>query len=558
VRKRWQAAIIVAICTLFLILNQSAYNGFFQDDELDNIVNTREIPPSLWLHTFITPKLAIDNFRPSGHIYFALANRYFQLNFPKWMIPLQLLHLLNGVLLWMLLRRLGIGVLGCTAGLIFFLLNVAAFDAYWKPMYIFDVVCTTFCLTTLLLYAYNQWLLAIPIMWLAYKSKELAIMLPVVLTAFEYLFAERRWRRLIPFFLISLTFGVQALLNNGGPHTDYSLVFTPQALGKTLTFYSSRLFVLPFAGLVLIALPFVFRERRMFLGAIMMAAFFFPLLFLPGRLFPAYCYLPLTGAAVEIADMVGIVPPAWSLAFFVLWMPWNLFQFRKDRHVTLAMDQENRIYVNGLIDYAKAHPELPQLAFSQVPVNFHLWGIQAALNYSKSRPGMDIAYLDEPHARALPASSQVTFLNWDRQKRKLFVISKDPSAPDVPYLHMDAQTPVWQLEEGWYSLDGYFRWTEPHASARLRRPENATVFEAVVNVSPALIQKYGYSNLRISIDGKVAGSKRFETAGVQTVRWNLPPGAASTVKVVFDVEPSAVYPPDTRTLGIAMVAFGFV
>jgi hypothetical protein len=552
------AAILLAIGIIFLIANKSAYQGYFQDDELTNIVMTRAIPAEVWVQGFVTPKLARDNFRPAGHIYFVVLNRLAHLDFPKYVYPVHLLHLLNGVLLWLFLRRIGIGTLGCAAGVTFFVLSVAAFDAYWKPMYIFDVLCTTFCLAALLLYTSGHWLVALPAMWLAYKSKELAIMLPLVLAFFEFTIGQRRWKRLIPFFLISLIFGVQAMLNNNVRHTDYSFVFTPAAVGSTLKFYSSRLFVLPFAGLLFLTLPFIFREKRMFLGLAMLAAFFLPLLFLPGRMFAAYCYLPLTGAAVEIATLATIAPPAWTLAFFALWMPWNFYQHRRDSKLTLAMDRDNRTYVNGLFDYSRAHPKLPQLAFAQFPENFHVWGMQAALNYPIANTNIDIAYMDELHARALPADANITFLNWDRQRKELFVIPKDPSAPELSYLYMDARTPVWQLEDGWYTLDDYFRWIEPHATVRLTRPPEADVFEVVANVSPALIQKYGYSHLRVSLDGTVLGSKRFESAGIHKVRWSLPGGKPGPVRVAFDVEPKAVYPPDPRLLGIALVSFGMV
>jgi hypothetical protein len=219
------------------------------------------------------------------------------------------------------------------------------------------------------------------------------------------------------------------------------------------------------------------------------------------------------------------------------------------------------MYVNALFDYVRAHPRLPQLAFSQVPANFHLWGIQAALNYSIPNQTVNVSYMDELQARALPPSTNVTFLNWDRHKKKLFIIPKDPSASEVPYLHMDAQTPVWQLEEGWYTLDDYFRWIEPHAAVRLSRPPDAAAFEVVVNVSPALIQKYGYTSLQVSMDGKLLGSRRFESQGIQTVRWDLPGGSPAdtkSVRIEFDIYPKAVYPPDPRLLGIAMVSFGMV
>src|SRR5438046_10191882 len=63
-------------------------------------------------------------------------------------------------------------------------------------------------------------------MWLAFKSKELAIMLPVVLLCYEHWLGKRHWKRLIPFFAVSLLFGIQALATVGThTGTEYALHF---------------------------------------------------------------------------------------------------------------------------------------------------------------------------------------------------------------------------------------------------------------------------------------------------------------------------------------------
>ncbi len=66
-------------------------------------------------------------------------------------------------------------------------------DAYWKPMYCFDLLCTAFSLGSILLYAQRRWVLSFVAFWCAYKSKELAVMLPVVLLAWECWFGERKY-----------------------------------------------------------------------------------------------------------------------------------------------------------------------------------------------------------------------------------------------------------------------------------------------------------------------------------------------------------------------------
>jgi hypothetical protein len=550
--------LLLAVAILFLILNRAAYKGYFQDDELDNIVMTRGIPAEEWITVLFGAQLSEYNFRPAGHVFFLLMERVAKLDFPKYIIPVHALHLMNLVLVWLLLRRLDIPPLAAVAGAAFFALNVAAFDAYWKPMYIFDILCTTWCLAALLLYAHGRWLLAIPAMWLAYKSKELAVMLPAVLAAYELWFGGRRWKRLIPFVVISLLFGVQAVLYHRPVTNPYSFVFTLAALAQTIPFYSSRLFFIPFAGFVLLIAAFVIRDRRVWLGAVTLALFFLPLVFLPGRMYAAYTYLPLTGAAIEMGAIAAMVPPAATLAFFLLWIPWNIVQLRADRKTTLTYDDDARIYVNGILDYARAHPNPPVFAFSSLPPGFHGWGLQAALQYPYLGRPVKLSYLSEPEARRLPPHVVVSFLNWDRDHRRLLVLVKDPSIPDASYITMNAQTPVWQLETGWYTSDDYFRWTEPLATARLSWPAEATAFEAVLNVGPSVIQKYGYTSIGVKIDGKDLGTRRFEKTGIVKVRWELPARGRSEAHIEFDAEPHAHYEPDPRLLGAAIVSFGFV
>src|ERR1700693_3226094 len=152
--KRWAPLVILfAIGLTFLILNRAAYKGYFQDDEFDNILTTRDIPPSEWTSWFLTPRLSSENFRPAGHFYFYAMNRLAGLRFPSYVTPLHILHLLNTLLLWLFLRRLGINPFAAAAGAAFFALNVSAFDVYWKPMYVFDLLCATFSLAALNLYA---------------------------------------------------------------------------------------------------------------------------------------------------------------------------------------------------------------------------------------------------------------------------------------------------------------------------------------------------------------------------------------------------------------------
>jgi len=288
--KRAGLILFAAFAALFLTVNRDAYRGYFQDDEIDNLSWTPYLSPLDFLKGAATPRFQPNNFRPVGHYYFHAVEEIAGLNFPVYVGVLQAVHLLNVWLVWLVARRLGAPPFAAAAACLFFGLHMALFDDFWKPMYIFDVLCAAFCLLSVWCYASERWLLSFAAFWLAYKSKELAVMLPAVLLAYEVWFGKRRWKPLAPFFLVSLSFGVQGILANPNRDNDYTFRFTAEALAKTSAFYAGRVFLIPYLGFVVPAFALVARNRRAWFGLTAMGLFLFPVLFLPGRVFSAYCY----------------------------------------------------------------------------------------------------------------------------------------------------------------------------------------------------------------------------------------------------------------------------
>ena len=170
----WLAAV-----ALFLVLNRPAYKGYFQSDDFDTMGWARVLHWTDFAKWLATPQLSPANFRPVGALYYHLMIGGAGLDFPEYLVPLHALHLLNIWLVWLLIRKLGLGPLAATAGAFFFGFHAALIDAWWKPMFVFDVLCGTFSLTALLLYVHERWILSLVSFWLAYKSKEVAILLPV-------------------------------------------------------------------------------------------------------------------------------------------------------------------------------------------------------------------------------------------------------------------------------------------------------------------------------------------------------------------------------------------
>lgn len=554
--KRAGAALLLVAAALFLIANRAAYRGYFQDDELNNISWTRDLSLGDYVQGIVTPVFFANNFRPVGHFYFRQMSLWYGLDFPKYLPILHLAHILNIWLVWLLARRLRLSPLAASLGTALFVYHLAVFEIYWKPMYVFDLFCATFTLAAILLYARRQYVLSFCAFWLAYKSKELAVMVPVVLACYEFWLAEKKnWKPLIPFFAVSLSFGIQGVLMNRNVDNDYTFRFTAQAFQTSLTFYASRILLFPCAGLALLALPLFVRDRRLWFGCAILCLFFIPLLFLPGRLYSAYCYLPLSGLALMIAALASrrnLTPVVATLT--LVWISWNVVTTRRIQRAALAIANENRSYVRALVDFAQVSPDSRVFVYDGKPAAMASWGIDGALRFLYGRVP-ELYSIEEKDAGQALKRPDLALLKWNPVDRNLSVLS---GRMQTPYVTMDGRTPLWQFGGGWYSQEETFRWIAPHASAQLLRPAAAREFEIIVNIPSDQIKLTGPIGVSIAADGVEIGTRQFTSAGVHTSRWPAPETQIGQVNVDIRVTPE--YRPangDTRVLGVAIMGFGF-
>jgi len=556
--KRVGAGLFGLLAAAVLIVNRGAYQGYFQDDELDNISWTSLLSPADFLKGAVTPRFAENNFRPVGHLYFREGGQWFGLDFPKYVLVAQLFHLLNVWLVWVLARKLGSPPWATAAACVFFAFHMALFDAVWKPMYIFDVLCTTLSLASIILYAQRRWILSFATFWLAYKAKELAIVLPLVLACYEIWFGKRRWQPLIPFFLVSLSFGVQGLLFNPNRDNDYTFRFSAGALARTSEYYAGRVFLVPYLGFMLPVAALWMRNRRVWFGVAVMGLFVAPLLFLPGRLFSAYCYLPFAGLAVTFAGLAEASQPMVVAVFFLLWLPVDYSALREQRRATLAQDATVREWVTTLATYAAPRPQVDALVYWGAPEGFARWGVEGAIQYLFRGAVPEIHAIDEPGTRQVFQRARVALLRWNRGAQRLEIVSHTPDSRDASYVEMSGATPVWQLDEGWYELERDYRWIAREAGAHLWRPEGAQRFGLRVNVGPELLEKAGPVTVTIVLGGVDLAPRRFAGKGWQEARWEIAPGATGPVSVAFHVSPGYRPPEESRVLGVAIGAFGFL
>ncbi|HYL77594.1 MAG TPA: hypothetical protein VEU96_25495 [Bryobacteraceae bacterium] len=566
-QRHWVALLfLIAVAAFFLIANNGAYHGYFLDDEMDNLVNTGELLPSDFLGGLLLPRYYTNNFRPAGHLFYRLMGDTFELRFAPYITAIHVLHLLNVLLLWLILRRLSLPLLGCCAGVLLFAFHMAVFDVYWKPMYVFDLLCGTFCLLALLFWMHDGWvfwLLCLLSSWLAFRSKEIAIMFPVALLVYELWFGKRRWLKLAPFLAISLWFGIQGLIHGSSLHADYSMSFNPVDIWHSAVYYASKLLVLPhelppFQGaLVLVGVIAVFltaaflvRDRRVLFGLTTFAAMLVPMLLLSNRLYGAYLYVPLIGVAIAFAAVSARYHLAIPIVFFALWIPWNYANLRHLRADALSQAEDRRRYVATLTELAHQHPEITSFIYEDGP--FQLYGTKAVELWLHPDTQIIMVREEQPKPQGFLQSPRLAVLYWNNIQRRLEpVVRQDRLAS---YIELGPKAPVWQLGEGWFPLEGNFRWTGPHATAELDRPENASEFELKIIVNTLYLSRVPKGHLRVSINGVRAGDFDLTIDGVFTLRAKLPPGSAGRTQIAIDADPPY---PSEEPKGIAVLAFGF-
>lgn len=557
---RWRTPFVFAVLGwLFYVASKGAYKGFFSSDDLDNLAWTRHAPLLDFFTGFLTPQFYSSNFRPLGHLYFWILGHAAGWDFRPYVAALHVLHLGNMALVWKVMAKVGLEFRGRVFGVLFFGFHMAVFDAYWKPMYIFDVLCAAFCLLAMWAWMDRRVWLSLGLFWVAYKSKELAVALPVVLLAYEHWLGEKRYKALLPMAGAAGIFAVQALFSQGGRGGDYGLRLTPASLWQTLDFYASQVLLAPHLGFLLLGLPLVVKDKRVWFGVGMAALFVGPMLAVPGRLYGAYLYLPLAGLALAAAALAARVDWRWAAVAMALWVGFNYARMRELRRETLAEAEETRAFAYSVLDLAKHSPELDTFLVDAAPRAMKRWGIEGALRYAFDRDGLTMIYLED-RDRAQPAGdAKLALISWDAPVRKLYSLRRTEAGEDAAWIAMTRLTPVWQLGPGWYQQENNYRWSQPHAEARVRWPEGAKEFAVTANIGPDYIREIGRVRLAVRLNGVAIGEHEFDHNGWITVAFPLGGVARTEVAdVVFRVDPA--FQPrngDPRPLGIPVGAFGF-
>jgi hypothetical protein len=512
-QSRWRTArLLLALLVLPLLIHHDAGRGFFEDDDFDTLTWARYVPLASYIRDIPDIRYSNDHRRPAGYLFYGLLVRAVGLEYASWTLVLQVIGLVNAALLWLLLRKIGLNPLPAAAGCLFFIASRTLFDGWWKPMFVFDVLCATFSLAAILLYAHRRWVLAFFAFWLAVRVKEVAVVLPVVLLLYEFTIGGRKWKRLIPFFLPALVhggFGLQASLSLE-PGTAYAMSFSPAALWKSIAFYEAKFFWLPWSGVLLLLPASLIRDRRVWFGLgaalLQLAAY----LFLPERLLEAYMYLAMTGAAIVVALCAAHYPRIVAL-LAILWLPWQIYQIRLNAASALSQARHRADYFNAL----RRAPDAPVYVYSGAPPSLRIWGVAGALRLLHK----DVAEVQSYEDAAPPPGKPATLLIWDPAARKLSSRPFDPA--ELSFHDRGRQPAPGQLLAGAARDERGYQAIREKGFGRIFRPDGAEAFG---------IEACGEegAHLLIFLADEELPKIEFRTAGCVTRQYPLPPGPAGT------------------------------
>lgn len=544
-----RSLIALAIAGAFLIANRAAFEGYFSEDDLDNLSWATVAGTDSFLKELVSPIFSATNTRPTGGLFYRFAGLSFGLHYTRYIPPLFAIHLLNAGLLFWIARRKGAGEIGASAACVFFLFHAALLEAWWKPMYIFDLLAASFCLASWLLFSSRYWLAALIPFWLAYKSKEVALFFPVVL-------ALDHWKRAIPFFLISANFGMQALLVNSKRDTVYTLRFTPQAVLTTVPFYLKQAVLNQLGALLLAPLLYLCRAKELAKGLLGSVALMIPLLFLPARLFSLYLYVPMLPLVIALAFLFERAPRILLGVGLICFLGLDYQVLREKRKTELALGQESRAYVEQLGQAHQVSPLAATAYFENAPIGLQLHGMRGALRLITKDPGARVLDPEKEEARFEARDHELPTLSWYRPSHRLTILPHQYGEAKLSAINFGIPASAWQLKSGWYEREGNFRWASPNAKLMLNAFAEADKLRVRFNIGSTIIAAVQKLDVKFLMEGIEVGTSSFSTPGTPIVTYSLNKHFSGPVELTILSSPGYFAPGDDRKFGVALMSIG--
>jgi hypothetical protein len=516
-----RVAVAVGLIVLFTVANRAAFEGYFSDDDLDNLSWATVAGTPGLLKDFVSLRFSENNTRATGALFYKYLGLAYGLDFPRYVIWLFAIHWLNcGLLGWLAIRR-GAPELGAWCAAVFWGFHAGLLEAWWKPMYCFDLLCGTFCLVTWLLFGARKTWLAVLTFLIAYRAKEVAVFLPVAM-AFE------DWRRVWPFALVSASFSVQAMGVNAGRNNDYTLRFTWQSLTTTVPFYAKHFFNYKWGALLMAPLGWFWRERQLWFGVAGMLAMMLPLLFLPRRLFSVYWYVPMIPLALGIAHVVAKAPRAALALGMLCWAGLNFAKLREKRKTELAIAQENQAYVQQLTTFYALRPFPVQVFLEGAPPGLRPHGVLGALTLASGKRGAQFLNSENEGDRQRAASEDLMTLVWHRASQALSIAPHRYREAKLSAIDLTAPQSAWALRGGWTGWQNEYRVAAGAAKLGLYAPPDTRRIAIRWHVlEPARVRVLAGANL--------LGESSYASPG--QMDWEAPIATRGEVELTIEATP---------------------
>lgn len=413
----------------FRLYKQDAY---FWLDDFDNLYWVQQTSFAQTVGCVLNPFLV--TFRPVGMLCYWMLLRCFDLNPAPYHWLAWSLHTANTALVYFVLKQLTKARSGAAIGAMLFASQAAFSFIYWNFGTIFELLAAFFSFAGLLLWTserrdWSRVLFASLLLFLAMKSKEMAVAMPLTWFIYDLFVREKKMDHqsfahwILPGGL-ALSYGLaRAFLMKGSTPTHaYYLSIKGSTLISGLEIYSNMLFRTNFSvqiwctvWLACLLLVILLRSRLAFFFLSYVFVTFLPVIFLINHRFAFYWYLPFLGicglAAMSAASIVywimarnpsSIGEAAVYSLFALLCLGTFLFHekvTRRERSWAKQCADEYRAFVTGL-ERLSPPPHGEVIYFDSQPSNFYPVCLLAATQVALRRTDVDAKLVSEFPAEA--------------------------------------------------------------------------------------------------------------------------------------------------------------